>query len=131
MIGLDTNVLVRYLTQDDPKQAALATQLIERSLSVSKPGFVSLVVLTELYWVLTSSYRVTATEWLDTVADLLASQNMHIEQREVVQAVGQLCRRSKAGFVDALISQTAKSAGCELTVSFDKTAVKFAGMQAL
>ncbi len=131
MIGLDTNVLVRYLTQDDPKQAVVATQLIENSLTASKPGFVSLIVLTELYWVLTTLYKVTDIEWLDTVNDLLASPSMNIEGREAVQNASQLCRSSKAGFIDALISQTAKSAGCELTVSFDKVAIKLAGMHAI
>jgi predicted nucleic-acid-binding protein len=131
MTGLDTNVLVRYLTQDDAKQAAQATALIENTLTVAKPGFISLVVLTELYWVLGNVYSVTGPEWLDTVDDLLASQRMHLEQREVVQGAVQVCRSSKAGFVDALIAQVAKAAGCEQTVSFDKVAVRFAGMAAV
>jgi predicted nucleic-acid-binding protein len=131
MTGLDTNVLVRYLTQDDAKQAAQATQLIENTLTVAKPGFISLVVLTELYWVLTNLYSVTGPEWLDTVDDLLASQRMHLEQREVVQAAGRVCRSGKAGFVDALIAQVAKAAGCGRTVSFDKAAVRLAGMVAV
>jgi predicted nucleic-acid-binding protein len=70
MTGLDTNVLVRYLTQDDAKQAEQATQLIENTLTVANPGFISLVVLTELYWVLGNVYSVTGPEWLDTVDDL-------------------------------------------------------------
>jgi predicted nucleic-acid-binding protein len=131
MTGLDTNVLVRYLTQDDAKQAAQATALIENTLTVAKPGFISLLVLTELYWVLGNVYSVTGPEWLDTVDDLLASQRMQLEQREVVQGTVQVCRSNKAGFVDALISQVAKAAGCGQTVSFDKAAVRFAGMVAV
>jgi predicted nucleic-acid-binding protein len=131
MTGLDTNVLVRYLTQDDAKQAAQATALIENTLTVAKPGFISLVVLTELYWVLGNVYSVTGPEWLDTVDDLLASQRMQLEQREVVQGAVQVCRSSKVGFVDALIAQVAKAAGCGQTVSFDKVAVRFAGMVAV
>ena len=131
MTGLDTHVLVRYLTQDDAKQAAQATALIENTLTVAKPGFISLVVLTELYWVLGNVYSVTGPEWLDTVDDLLASQRMQLEQREVVQGAVQVCRSSKAGFVVALIAQAAKAAGCGQTVSFDKLAVRFAGMAAV
>ncbi len=131
MIGLDTNVLVRYLVQDELKQAAQATQLIENKLTVVDPGFVSLVVLQELYWVLTSLYSVTGSEWLITVEDLLASQTVHIEQREVVQAVIRVCKSKKASFVDVLITQVAKSAGCIQTVTFDKAAVRFAGMAAV
>ena len=131
MTGLDTNVLVRYLTQDDAKQAAQATQLIENTLTVAKPGFISLVVLTELYWVLGNVYSVTGPEWLDTLDDLLASQRMQLEQREVVQGAVQVCRSSKASFVVALIAQAAKAAGCGQTVSFDRVAVRFAGMAAV
>jgi predicted nucleic-acid-binding protein len=73
----------------------------------------------------------TKPEWLYTVDDLLASQRMQLEQREVVQGAVQVCRSSKAGFVDALIAQVAKTAGCVQTVSFDKLAVRFAGMVAV
>jgi predicted nucleic-acid-binding protein len=131
MVGLDTNVLVRYLAQDEVKQAALATRLIEHTLTANKPGFVSLVVLVELHWVMCSLYSVTKLEWLGVVDDLLASQNIFLEQRDVVQAAGQVCRSSKAGFVDALIDQVAKAAGCQHTMSFDRAAVRNAGMAEL
>jgi predicted nucleic-acid-binding protein len=130
MIGLDTNVLVRYLAQDEAKQAAQATQLIENTLTISNPGFISLVVLVELHWVMCSLYSVTMPEWLETIDDLLASQNINIEQREVVQAARHLCHSNKAGFADVLIAQVAKAAGCERTMSFDKAAVRMAGMVA-
>jgi predicted nucleic-acid-binding protein len=128
MSELDTNVLVRYLKQDDGKQA---TQFIESALTVAHPDFVSLVVFTELYWVLSNVYRVAGPEWLVTVDDLLASQRMQLEQLEVVRSAVQVCHSSKAGFVDALIAQVAKAAGCGQTVSFDKVAVLFAGMVAV
>ena len=62
MIGLDTNVLVRYMAQDDPKQSAIATRLIEKELSPGEPGFISLMVLAELCWVLKSLYSASAGE---------------------------------------------------------------------
>lgn len=62
MIGLDTNVLVRYIMQDDTKQSAKATQLIE-SLTSDEPGFIAMVSVVELYWVLTSSYGLAINRW--------------------------------------------------------------------
>ncbi len=131
MIGLDTNVLARYLAQDDAKQAAMATRFIERDLSAAHPGFVSLVVLVELCWVLKRLYGATQDELVATVEDLLSAAQFQVEQREVVQAATQWMRgrkRSKAGFTDVLISQIAKKQGCERTVSFDRNAVRSAGM---
>lgn len=131
MTGLDTNVLVRYLTQDDTIQAAQATTLIDTRLTAAKPGFISLVVLTELYWVLSNVYAVKPAEWLDAVDDLLASQRLQVEQRDVVRSAVALCREGKAGFVDALIAQAALAAGCSQTLTFDKLAVRWAGMAAV
>jgi predicted nucleic-acid-binding protein len=131
MIGLDTNVLVRYLAQDDAKQAASATRLIESDLSAAQPGFISLVVLVELCWVLKRLYAATNDELVGTVEDLLGAAQLHVERREVVQAASLLMRdvnRSKAGFADMLIAQIAKFEGCSHAVSFDKGAVRAAGM---
>jgi predicted nucleic-acid-binding protein len=131
MTGLDTNVLVRYLTQDDAKQAAQATVLIDTRLTAAKSGFISLVVLTELYWVLSNAYAVKPAEWLLAVDDLLASQRLHVEQRDVVRSAAAACREGKAGFVDALIAQVALAAGCGQPLTFDKLAVRWAGMAAV
>jgi predicted nucleic-acid-binding protein len=131
MIGLDTNVLVRYLAQDDAKQAAVATRLIERDLTSAMPGFISLVVLVELCWVLKRLYAATDVELVGTVEDLLGVGQLHLERREVVQAallrMHQLKGRT-AGFVDMLIAHIAKDQGCAHTVSFDKGAVRAVGM---
>ena len=133
MIGLDTNVLVRYLAQDDAHQSAIATRLIEQDLSAAEPGFISLVVLTELGWVLKRLYGASEAELLDTVADLLASPQFQVENRSVVQAAVQHMRglKTKAGWTDLLIAQIASTQGCSHTVSFDKTAVRSAGMHLL
>lgn len=106
MIGLDTNVLVRYLAQDDAQQSALATRLIEQDLSASRPGFISLVVLVELCWVLKRLYAATDAELLATVTDVLDAAAFRVEQRGVVQAAlaqMALATTGKAGFADALI----------------------------
>jgi len=131
MIGLDTNVLVRYLAQDEARQAALATRLIEEELSVAAPGFISLGVLAEMCWVLARLYGASHDELKSTVQDLLATPQFHLERRDVVQAaIGRPKRgkTAKAGFVDSLIAQTALAEGCSHTVSLDKAAVREAGM---
>jgi predicted nucleic-acid-binding protein len=134
MIGIDTNVLVRYLTQDDAKQAVLATRLIEIDLSPTQQGFISTVVLVELCWVLQSLYRVSATELLDMTDDLLMSRNLQLEHRSAVQAALQTLRAqpgAAVGLSDALIAHIGQAQGCSHTVSFDKDAVRWAGMQLL
>jgi predicted nucleic-acid-binding protein len=130
MIGLDTNVLVRYLAQDDPGQAAKATRLIERGLSESKPGWVGLVVLVETCWVLQALYHATPEELRDTVADLLDARQLVIENRGAVTQALVACAAGGADFADALIAQCARVAGCDRVVSFDRRAVR-AGMELL
>ena len=134
MIGLDTNVLARYLTQDDVRQAALASRLIENDLTIARPGFISLVVLAELCWVLSRLYSATMDELADMISDLLNTPQIQVERREVVQAAIRRFNQGKsrkAGLVDALIAELASSEGCTSTVTFDKTAVRAAGMTLL
>jgi len=134
MIGLDTNVLVRYLAQDDPKQSAVATRLIEHDLSASQPGFISVVVLVELCWVLKRLYAATPRELLRTVQDLLESAQFVLEQRSVVQAAVQHMQTNASksiGFADVLIVEIGKVQGCTGTVTFDKGGARTAGMTLL
>jgi len=134
MIGLDTNVLVRYLAQDEARQAALATRVVERQLSATQPGFVSLVVLAELCWVLKRLYAASFVELMETVEDILGLPQFHLERREVVQAAVVRAKASKGrktGFVDVLISELAQAEGCSHTLTFDKGAARAAGMKLL
>ncbi len=134
MIGLDTNVLVRYLAQDDAKQSALAARLIEKELDPAQPGFVSLVVLAEMCWVLRDAYSASDDELVTTVADMLNTPQFHMERRDVILAAIRHRRSAKglkAGFVDTLIAQLALADGCSHTLSFDKNAVRSAGMSLL
>jgi predicted nucleic-acid-binding protein len=134
LIGIDTNVLVRYLSQDDPVQSAIANRFFEKSLSSANHGFISLVVLAEVCWVLQSSYRVTEDELVGLVENLLATPQLSVENRDCVsaalQAMSQL-QESKAGFVDFLIAALAKNEGCEYCVTFDKKAGRSTGMRPL
>lgn len=131
MIGLDTNILVRYLSQDDARQSAAATRLIDGELNLAKPGFISLVVLVELCWVLKRLYAATEGELAAMTQDLLDAPQFHMEQRDVVRAALQhlaQAKSAKAGLADVLIAKIAKAHGCTQTLSFDKGAVRAAGM---
>lgn len=130
MIGLDTNVLVRYLAQDEPAQSARATKLIERELSERAPGFVGLVVLVETCWVLKRLYGATAAELRATVRDLLDARQLSVESRPLVARALARVADSGADLADALIAECAVNAGCERVVTFDKSAAK-AGMSLL
>lgn len=130
MIGLDTNVLVCYLTQDDPKQSARATRLFEQELSPEAPGYLGLVALAEATWVLQRVYKATAEEVRDTVADLLGTRQIVVENRTAVSRALTTGATNGSGFADALIAASAAAAGCQKTVSFDRRAVR-AGMTVL
>ena len=134
MTGLDTNVLVRFLAQDNAKQAALATRLIEKQLNPAEQGFISLVMVAELCWVLSSLYGATMDELVATLEDFLNTPQFYMEKREVLQAaIGRFKASSnrKAGLAGALIAEIAASAGCTATMTFDKAAVRAAGMTLL
>ena len=127
MIGLDTNVLVRYVMQDDPRQSPRATRLIE-SLSPDEPGFVPVVALVELVWVLSGSYGLDRTQVATVLDTLLRSKELMLDRAELVTQA--LNRYSAAGadFADALIERIAAAAGCSATMSFDAGALKVAAM---
>ena len=84
MIGLDTNVLIRYLTQDDPVQSAKASEILERRLTVKNPGFVSVVAMVETAWVLDRAYGLTAQEIATVVERLLQVEVLTIENEQEV-----------------------------------------------
>ncbi|HEY2399298.1 MAG TPA: type II toxin-antitoxin system VapC family toxin [Steroidobacteraceae bacterium] len=131
MIGLDTNVVVRYLTQDDPKQAPIATKVMEKTLNRDEPGFISLVVLAEVVWVLVSLYSVNRSGVADVVGGLLTTEQLHVESAELVWRAKRRYEASKADFSDALIAECAIAAGCKRTVTFDRTAAATSGFELL
>jgi predicted nucleic-acid-binding protein len=124
MIGLDTNVLVRYLVQDEPAQSARATRLIEHELSDREPGYIGLVVLVETCWVLKRLYGATPAELRDAVRDLLDTRQLVVERRAVVAAALARLGDGVGDIADALVVEGASEAGCARTVTFDKAAVK-------
>lgn len=125
MIGLDTNVLVRYFTQDDPRQSKAANQLIAR-LTKQSPAFITLVTLCELIWVLEISYSTPRHQWLKIVETILQSDELEIENKPIAWKALASCRESAADFSDVLILKLCEQAGCEQTFTFDKAAAKHA-----
>ena len=120
MIGLDTNVLVRYLTQDEPEQAARASHLIETKCISQEPGRISLVVLCELTWVLGGAYEYEKKLVVQVLERILASRDLSVENEDIARSALAAFRRGGAGFADYVIVYSNRSAGCEATYSFDR-----------
>jgi predicted nucleic-acid-binding protein len=129
MIGLDTSVLIRYLTHDDPVQTPAAVELLN-SLSPASPGFVSLIVLAELVWVLTSLYRLEKSEIVDVLEALLRSDGLVVERAEIAWQALRSFKSARAGFSDCLIERCGHAAECDYTATFDKRAASV-GMRVL
>ena len=122
MIGLDTNVIVRYLVQDEPDQSATASTVID-ALTQNEPGFLSLVTVVELYWVLRRAYQISAPSCAELVEGLLDARELRIDQESIVRAA---LTASSDGldFADALIAELGRVAGCDHTVTFDRRAAQ-------
>ena len=130
MIGLDTNVLVRYIAQDDVVQSALAVRLIEKQCSPDQPGFVGLITLVELIWVSESCYGATKKNIVDIVRKLLSTKHLLVQDAETVWKALLMFEAGQADFADYLVERVASAAGCTSIVTFDKKAAK-AGMTLL
>lgn len=121
MIGLDTNILVRFLTRDDPAQAAAVDRLFA-GLTEDAPGFVSREVAVELVWVLERAYRLPRPEVARALDALLEARELVIEQTDRVAQAAERYRRGGAGFSDQMILLAGRDAGCEATVTLDARA---------
>jgi predicted nucleic-acid-binding protein len=130
MIGLDTNVLVRYIMQDDLKQSPLATRLIE-SRSVDSRGFVPLVSVVELFWVMSSAYELDRGQLIAAFEALLRTKELVVERAEIVWKALRIFQSANVDFADCLIERSAAAAGCERTMTFDRGAAKSTGMTLL
>jgi predicted nucleic-acid-binding protein len=131
VIGLDTNVVVRYLAQDDPKQSAAATKLFESVLTADDPGFVSSVVLCEIAWVLAECYGADRGRIRAAIEGLLAARQIAVEAPDTVRRALRAWGDSSADFADALIGSVAGSHGAAKTVTFDRAAAKLPGFELL
>ena len=127
MIGLDTNVLVRYIMQDDERQSLMASRLTE-SLTTEEPGFVSIVSVIELGWVLGGAYGLDRQQLAQAFEALLRTKEVVIDRAENVWQALRVHQAGQADFVDALIERISAAAGCRQTMTFDRGAAKHAGM---
>lgn len=127
MIALDTNVLVRFLTQDEPRQFAQAAALIA-GLSAARPGYLCREVVIELVWVLERAYHLSRLEIAGAIDGLLAARELVIEAEGRVGLAVERYRQGGAGFADHMIALAAREQGCEAIFSFDRQAMARAGM---
>ncbi len=129
MIGLDTNVLVRYLVQDDPQQSLLASQLMSRFTSAD-PGYIPLIVLVEMVWVLRRTYKLDARDISRVLLELSSAEEILVESPVLVRKAA---RQAAAGqdFADSLIALRGLESRCAYTATFDQRAADLDGMQLL
>jgi predicted nucleic-acid-binding protein len=122
MIGLDTNIIVRYLARDDPIQSRKATRLFEKRLTHNDPGFVSIVAIAETAWVLERAYGLTAAEIAAAIESMLQTDVLVLEREQDVFTAMIALRDGLGSFADALISAVGTSAGCTCTLTLDRKA---------
>jgi predicted nucleic-acid-binding protein len=126
VIALDTNVLVRYLVGDDASHAAVARRVIEETLTPAEPGFVSLVVLVELSWVLERVYGCPVSQVASIFAELIASPTILVEQ---AAAVATAIAQPHDDLADSLLHEIGKTHGCARTVTFDRKFARLPGVE--
>jgi predicted nucleic-acid-binding protein len=131
MIGLDTNILVRYLAQDDPVQSPEATELIEQRLSEENPGFVSIVVMVETVWVLDRAYGLADHAIAAAIERALRVDVLVVESEQEVFAAMIALKEGHGSFADALIGAVGARAGCSHTMTFDRKASRLPGFKLL
>ena len=129
MIGLDTNVLVRYLAQDDPVQSARATEIIERRLTEENPGFLSVVAMVETVWVLDRAYGLGRDEIAAAIERTLQIDVIAVENEQEVFTAMIAFKQGKSSFADAIILSLGARAGCAYTFTFDRRASRLSGFR--
>lgn len=131
MIGLDTNVLVRYLAQDDAVQSRRATEIIESQLTEEHPGFISVVTIVETVWVLERVYGLSNLEIAVAVERILQADTLRVQDEQEVFSAMVAVKTGAGDFPGALIGALGASAGCKVTLTFDKKAKRLKEFQVL
>jgi len=131
MTGLDTNILLRYITQDDPLQSPAATRFIEEHCTPEAPGFVNHLVLCELVWVLRRCYQASQPDALAVIEQILRTEQLEVQQPQIVWKALRFTQRNAADFPDSLISQINQAHDCRTTLTFDQGAAVGEGMTLL
>ena len=128
MKGIDTNILVRFLIQDDLAQLRVASKFIENDCSEQEPGFVNQIVLAELVWVLERGYKLDRSAVVAAVEALLLARQLSIEHPEDVRAAIRDYMKGE-DFADGLIAAWNSRLGCEYTATFDRRAARRSGFR--
>jgi len=129
MIGLDTNILVRYLTQDDPIQSPKAREVLERRLTEENPGFISIVAMVETVRVLERSYGLTTDEIVGAVERVLQTDVLIVENEQEVFTAMIALKEGQGSFADAVIAGLGARMGCSCTLTFDQKALRIPGFE--
>jgi len=127
MLGIDTNVLVRYLVRDDQSQFERARRLIHREVKTGEPVLVSLLVLLEMEWVLRSRYELAKPDIVAVLSSLLQTVELAFEDEPSVEHAIYSWKNSLAEFADCLIDARNRRLGCRATATFARKALKLAG----
>jgi predicted nucleic-acid-binding protein len=131
MIGLDTNVLVRYIVQDDLIQSGIATTFIETHCTAKTPGFVCNIVLVELVWVLERGYGYDKYSIITVLKQISATTELKVETSALVWQAILAYQDSSAGFADCLLAAINQQHECSATYTFDQNAAKMQGLSCL
>jgi len=124
VIGLDTNVLARYIVQDHPGQSAAAARLMEGQCTAQTPGYVSVLVLAELVWVLTRAYGFEKDAVIPVIRQFLRTEELAVEDRDAVRAALREFESGAGDFADCLIACRNRMHGCARTYTFDLRAAR-------
>jgi predicted nucleic-acid-binding protein len=131
VIGLDTNVLVRLLVEDDVEQTRRAIALLEQARTGGEMLYLDPVVMVETAWVLRSFYHATSADIAEAITSVLGNTAYEIGDRPAIEAALRLYQDSKADFADCLIAARNLAVGCRHTITFDAKAASLAGMSSL
>ena len=131
MLGLDTNVLVRFLVRDHETQFERARRLIKREVGAQEKVLISLLVLLETEWVLRSRYGLQKNQIMDAISGLLDATELELEDEPTIEEALYLWKESTADFADCLIGAHNRRLGCRATATFDARAVKLPGFVAV
>ena len=124
MIALDTNVLVRYLVEDNDAQSKAAKRLINRVVAADDLLFVADIVLVETVWVLSRSYGFSKSEIVKAMCLLLSARNLKWESSDRISRVLDAFEKGRGGFADYLVRQMGRENGCQEVATFDRKLLK-------
>jgi len=127
MLALDSNVLLRFITEDDSAQTPVATAFLEREVTPEQPGYVSLPTLCEIAWSLHRLYGFSAAQVAEAIRAMLTSAQLRVEREDLVARA----LLASADFTDALIHELGRQAGCSETVTFDRRFARLPGVRLL